>query len=73
MKYKVIDLGTLDTETLQRMLDEVYNEGFRDGYHKSELEKPIITTTPYYDYDRYKTYEITCDSHKITCDSKSKF
>lgn len=72
MKYKVIDWETLDTETLQRMLDEVYNEGFRDGYHKCELEKPI-TTTPYYDYDRYKTYEITCDSHKITCDSKSKF
>lgn len=66
MKYKVIDWETLDTETLQRMLDEVYNEGFRDGYHKCELEKPIITTTPNYDYDRYKKYEITCDS-------KSKF
>ena len=72
MKYKVIDWETLDTETLQRMLDEVYDEGFRDGYHKCELEKSI-TTTPYYDYGHYKTYEITCDSHKITCDSKSKF
>ena len=61
MKYKVIDLGTLDTETLQRMLDEVYNEGFKDGYHKCELEKPI-TTTHCYDYDHYKTYEITCDT-----------
>ena len=66
MKYKVIDWETLDTETLQRMLDEVYDEGFRDGYHKCELEKPTITTTPYYDYGHYKTYEITCDS-------KSKF
>lgn len=62
MKYKVIDWEALDTETLQRMLDEVYNEGFKDGYHKSESEKPIITTTPNYDYDRYKKYEITCDT-----------
>lgn len=61
MKYKVIDWETLDTETLQRMLDEVYNEGFRDGYNKCELEKSI-TTTPYYDYGHYKTYEITCDT-----------
>lgn len=65
MKYKITDWETLDAETLQRMLDEVYNEGFRDGYHKCELEK-YITTTPYYDYGHYKTYEITCDS-------KSKF
>lgn len=72
MKYKVIDWETLDTETLQRMLDEVYNEGFRDGYHRCELEKSI-TTTPYYDYGHYKTYEITCDSNKITCESKNKF
>ena len=61
MKYKVIDWDTLDTETLQRMLDEVYDEGFRDGYHKCELEKPI-TITPNYDYGHYKTYEITCDT-----------
>ena len=71
MKYKVIDWGTLGTETLQRMLDEAYDEGFRDGYHKCELEK-CITTTPYYDDGHYKTYEITCDSHKITCESKNK-
>lgn len=61
MKYKVIDWETLDTETLQRMLDEVYDEGFRDGYHKCELEK-LITITPNYDYGHYKTYEITCDT-----------
>lgn len=61
MKYKVIDWETLDTETLQRILDEVYDKGFRDGYHKCELEKSI-TTTPYYDYGHYKTYEITCDT-----------
>ena len=66
MKYKVIDLGTLDTETLQRMLDEVYNEGFKDGYHKCELEKSI-TTTPYYDYGHYKTYEITCNNNDSCC------
>ena len=36
MKYIVIDWETLDTETLQRMLDEVYDEGFSDGCHKKE-------------------------------------
>lgn len=61
MKYKIIDWETLTTETLQRMLDEVYDEGFRDGYRKCGLEKPI-TTTPNYDYDHYKTYEITCSN-----------
>ena len=67
MKYKVIDLETLDTETLQRMFDEVYDEGFRDGYHKRELEKPITTTTPNYDYGHYKTYEITCSNNDSCC------
>lgn len=69
MKYKVIDWETLDTETLQRMLDEVYNEGFRDGYHKCELEKSITTTTtPYYDYGCYATtHEITCNNNDSCC------
>lgn len=66
MKYKVIDWETLDIETLQRMLDEVYDEGFRDGYHKCELEKSI-TTTPNYDYGHYKTYEITCSNSDCCC------
>ena len=66
MKYKIIDWETLDTETLQRMLDEVYNEGFKDSYHKCELEKSI-TTTPYYDYGHYKTYEITCNNNDSCC------
>lgn len=66
MKYKVIDWETLDIETLQRMLDEVYDEGFRDGYHKCELEKSI-TTTPNYDYGHYKTYEITCSNSNCCC------
>lgn len=49
------------------MFDEVYDEGFRDGYHKRELEKPITTTTPNYDYGHYKTYEITCSNNDSCC------
>ena len=62
MKYKVINWETMDTETLQRMLDEVYNEGYRDGYHKCEIERLSITTTP-----NYKTYEITCSNSDCCC------
>lgn len=69
MKYKVIDWETMDAKTLQRMLDEVYNEGFRDGYHKCELEKQsITTTTPNYYYGHYdKTCEVTYSNNGCCC------
>lgn len=66
MKYKVINWETIDTETLQRMLDEVYNEGYRDGYHECELKKLSITTTPY-NYNRDKLCEVTYSNNNCCC------
>ena len=68
MKYKVIDWETMDAKTLQRMLDEVYNEGFQDGYHKCKLEKQSTTTTPNYYYGHYdKTCEVTFSNNGCCC------
>lgn len=68
MKYKVIDWETLNTETLQQMLDDVYQEGFQDGYQKGVKESVLRTTLPDYNYNHYyDKHEITCSNSDCCC------
>lgn len=62
MKYKVIDWEELNIETLQKLLDEVYMEGFQDGYQRGVRESTTISTP-----NHYKTYDATCSSGDCCC------
>lgn len=73
MKYKILQLDehgriSFSKEELEKLLDEVYEQGRRDGAYRY----------PYYWYTNTgtaeiptidKTITITCDSNTIKCDS----
>lgn len=52
-------------QEIEKLLDEVYNQGYRDGQnHPYWWTSPTITTTPYYNYNNdYNT--ISCDNYTV--------
>lgn len=75
MKYKILQLDehgriSFSKEELEKLLDEVYEEGRRDGAYRYPYYWYTNTGTeiPTIDQDHIT---ITCDSNTIKCDSNT--
>ena len=53
-------------QEIEKLLDEVYNQGYRDGQnHPYWWTSPSITTTPYYNYNNDYPTTISCNDYTV--------